>query len=462
MSLYSKLVQLERFDLIKEYSNANNKKDIHDVQDYYGVKFKWKCSKSDCDYEWEAQANARYRSTKPSGCPACAARQGKLNRTITGINDLETWCKENNRMDIVEMINLAGIDDASKVGPQSEKKIHFKCIKCGHNFIKDPSHMTRKVKPAGCPSCNSKKQSSTEEVIAIKILEHYCPDIKYRFNKGTANELDAYVEDLGFAMEWDGYYFHGVHFEQSSKSINNKDIYLLRIISLPNKENHLKIEYYDNETVIGLYMSKRESLQLLNNIMVETLKEHFGYCIREDDILTDSDLLDIQNDVVADRVDVKDCGLSLLDYMPNIEEYKFSELNGIDPSKISGKTRRFFKLQCPRCKEIFEKEGAKIKSRDASNLHSNCRHNTIGYLYPELAKLILEPDPFTIKKSSSTIVSIQCKKCNNILKNKMQNIYSNNIIKGFNMQCKECNNIIFSVLESDHNIDEDEDISDLF
>ena len=63
-----------------------------------GKKYWWK---GKCGHEWDAVISSRItirqgktRMLKPSGCPYCS---NPPKRVLVGFNDLETWCKENQR-----------------------------------------------------------------------------------------------------------------------------------------------------------------------------------------------------------------------------------------------------------------------------------------------------------------------------------------------------------------------------
>lgn len=82
----NKPVILKEWDYTKNgnpesYTNASNKK------------VDWICS--NCGYQWSA--TIRNRTKQNSGCPSCA---GII--LIKRTNDLETWCKKNNKNYLLE------------------------------------------------------------------------------------------------------------------------------------------------------------------------------------------------------------------------------------------------------------------------------------------------------------------------------------------------------------------------
>ena len=56
----------------------------------------WKCNA--CGYEWKT--SVYYRAKFKSQCPSCQANNGKGKKLIQGVNDLESWCK-NNKKDLI-------------------------------------------------------------------------------------------------------------------------------------------------------------------------------------------------------------------------------------------------------------------------------------------------------------------------------------------------------------------------
>lgn len=104
----------------------------------------WKCS---FGHEWESQVKSR---TYNHGCPFCS---GTNKKTQVGINDLVTWCKENNKKYILEQwdyeLNEGMIPEMFTFG--SHKRINWKCSK-GHKWNAVIKERT-KYKGNMCPEC---------------------------------------------------------------------------------------------------------------------------------------------------------------------------------------------------------------------------------------------------------------------------------------------------------------------
>lgn len=105
----------------------------------------WKCSRG---HEWKAQIKSR---TYNHGCPYCSATNKKIQ---IGINDLVTWCKENNKQFILDEWDY---DANENLNPEmfsfgSHKRINWKCSK-GHKWS---AVIKERTKSRGnmCPECN--------------------------------------------------------------------------------------------------------------------------------------------------------------------------------------------------------------------------------------------------------------------------------------------------------------------
>ena len=101
---------------------------------------------------------------KEKACPICAGKQ--LNILAPGINDLETWCKENDRQDILEDWDYEqnGKDvntpnTPSEIARSNPKiMVHWHCAICGHTWAQTANKRTTvdaKTKTTSqCPHCS--------------------------------------------------------------------------------------------------------------------------------------------------------------------------------------------------------------------------------------------------------------------------------------------------------------------
>ena len=111
-----------------------------------------------CGQEWQARINMR--TVGKHGCPYCSHE-----KPIKGINDLPTvrpdlmkeWDYEKN----------AGIDP-SDLMPNSNKRVWWKCPKCGYEFS---AYVNKRNKAKGCKRCNGKLLVSGENDLATLFPE---------------------------------------------------------------------------------------------------------------------------------------------------------------------------------------------------------------------------------------------------------------------------------------------------
>ena len=137
-------------DLMKEFNHEkNNNENILNLKLGSHKKVWWRCRK--CGYEWMAEINNR---NKGRGCPKCA----KKNRTITTNSKL---IKEKGSLLSVNP-SLASEWDYEKNGnlkpkdflPNSNKKVWWKCSKCGYEW---QASICNRNKGRGCSICSNKK-----------------------------------------------------------------------------------------------------------------------------------------------------------------------------------------------------------------------------------------------------------------------------------------------------------------
>ena len=166
---------------------------------------------------------------KPKACPMCDGRQ--LNALFKGFNDLETWCKKNNRLDILadwdydENKKDARVPNSPNEIARSDSKIfcHWKCHVCGTPWHTTPNQRTspniKTKRTAACPHC-SKAGTSFTELALIYYLRLIFPDIIIRSREIIGKELDIYLPSCQIAIECDGYVYH----KEKLGAENKKDV----------------------------------------------------------------------------------------------------------------------------------------------------------------------------------------------------------------------------------------------
>ena len=108
----------------------------------------WKCQ--DCDYEYLMLISAR--TEQKQNCPRCKAN----NKLFKGYNDLETWCKQNNRLDFLEEWDYEKNNIfPSDITAHNDNKVWWKCKVCGQSYQCNVAHHTAET--SGCPICAGRR-----------------------------------------------------------------------------------------------------------------------------------------------------------------------------------------------------------------------------------------------------------------------------------------------------------------
>ena len=148
-----------REDILVEWS-ARNEIQPNQISPHNGKKVWWECS---LGHEWEASIGSRTGGNQ-NGCPYCSGRY-----LLIGYNDLETWCKNNGREDIlVEWSNRNEIQP-NQISPHNNKKVWWECS-LGHVWEASIGSRTGKSS-SGCPYC-SKTYKKT--LIGVNDLVTWC------------------------------------------------------------------------------------------------------------------------------------------------------------------------------------------------------------------------------------------------------------------------------------------------
>lgn len=164
----------------------------------------WICSK-DNSHKWQASVVSRTHGTgkkKPLGCPVCSNKQ-----VLTGFNDLATWCKNNNRE------NLLAEWDYEKNGditPEtilygSNTKVNW-CCERGHRWNAKLDRRTRAGQ--NCPKCNNERQTSFPEYAIEYYLSAIEDEIVHSYPLGNRQTLDLYIPSKKTGIEYDGSKWH--------------------------------------------------------------------------------------------------------------------------------------------------------------------------------------------------------------------------------------------------------------
>lgn len=123
----------------------------------------WKCPNG---HIYQSMVNKREYGR---GCPYCSHQ-----KILPGYNDLETYCKINNRQDVLDSWDYEkNRKSPAEIFPCNKEKYFFKC-KNGHSFVQRLSDMVKHH--AGCPYCANK-----QVLTGYNDLQTRYPDIANEF-----------------------------------------------------------------------------------------------------------------------------------------------------------------------------------------------------------------------------------------------------------------------------------------
>lgn len=114
-----------------------------------------------CGHEY--QMSVSDRTTQNCGCPYCSGKN-----ILVGYNDFATWCKENKRDDLLcEWNSEKNVLYPVEVTKSSDKKVWWKCQKCGYEWQAKVDSRTRMN--TGCPQCGKKTTSMAKYKSVINL-----------------------------------------------------------------------------------------------------------------------------------------------------------------------------------------------------------------------------------------------------------------------------------------------------
>lgn len=162
---------------LETWCKANNRDDLLDEWDYeknrelvngFGVDISKPCfitPNSNMKVWWKCSYGHRFESTVGNrvvsnrGCPYCAG-----SKLLRGYNDFETWCKNNDRTDLLDEWNHEkndGLEPCDVIQGGAGKKYWWKGS-CGHEWdavissrMRIRQGKTKTKKTAGCPYCSN-------------------------------------------------------------------------------------------------------------------------------------------------------------------------------------------------------------------------------------------------------------------------------------------------------------------
>ena len=194
-----------RLDVLKEYTDGNNKKEACNISCGSGEIVNWVCSK--CRHTWKAMLKNRTvlkNGYGAAGCSACRALEGRGNITIQGINDLETCCINEGRKDLIEEYIVEKNPPMHSISKHSAKQVWWKCSRCKNEY--KSAAINRFKHSTGCPFCRS-GTASFPELLLYNYLSECFTTIRFR-QKINGMEADIWIPELNLIIDYRGLYWH--------------------------------------------------------------------------------------------------------------------------------------------------------------------------------------------------------------------------------------------------------------
>ena len=243
--------------LLSEYSSKNelSPEEIAPMSD---KKVYWECSA--CGYEWEAVI--QHRTSRGYGCPSCA---GKVLET----NNLYLWCMENGERGQRILSEYSSKNEwlPEEIAPIADKKVYWKCSTCGHSWATCVAH--RVCAGTDCPKC-AKTSTSYGEQILYYILQRELKEHKV-LNRAKVEgyEVDVFVPDLKFGIEYSGYNYHVNKVEQDKikkETLKDAGYNVITILEKRSIDGDLDCDF---SFVRGNILNPDEMLHYLKSYMKE-------------------------------------------------------------------------------------------------------------------------------------------------------------------------------------------------
>ncbi len=277
-----------------------------------------------CGHEWEAKI---YNRHKGSGCPYCSN-----NKLLTGFNDLKT---KNPELAAEWHPTKNGDLKPTDVLPGSPQKVWW-LGSCGHEW---EAQIASRSYGRRCPTCAKEYHISySEKIVAYYLSKFLSIKESYIIDSDSTNELDIYVPDYQFAVEYDGQHYHKKTLDHDiEKNLICKklgiELYRIREKGCPDIDGCYTIDLQKND---------EQNILLAVNTLIDNIVQR--YSIPQPDIVynIDDDRTQIYELYIKARKDN-----SLARKYPKVaEEWDYDGNGRITPEYVSYATQKKFKWRC--------------------------------------------------------------------------------------------------------------------
>lgn len=206
-----------------------------------GLEVWWQCPNNP-EHKWQAKI---YSRNNGNNCPYCAGHYSSDDYNL--LLDNPELCKEWN----YERNNK----EPEEYTPNSNEKVWWKCLECGHKWDTYINHRNRKDgKGTGCPECNkSKGEKRCKEYFDLRNV-YYIPQKEFDGLLGLGGKnlsYDFWLPKYNLLIEYQGEYHDGTVLNQTKEKYEYQQEHDRRKkeYALQNKYNFLEIWYYDFDKI---------------------------------------------------------------------------------------------------------------------------------------------------------------------------------------------------------------------
>ena len=316
--------------------------------------------------------------------------------------------------------------DLSNVSYKSNRKVNWKCKKCGTTWISKFQIMAEGRK---CPKCETKKFKSFPEQCIFYYTQYYFNNTIWGYKDNDISELDIFLPDKRIAIEYDGEYYH----KQIRKDINKDNICKRKGIKLIRVREPNCPKYKSETIMIYRHRSDCDDNYIDLNNVIQTILTVINDTIKYD--------INIERDlsIIRQFSLLQETKNSLESNYPLFAKYWDSKINGtIRPSMVAQSSDKEYYFICETCGKSFKRRIASLIRANACECEICARkraqknraiapiEKSIGYLYPYIADELLNDknkgiDIYGIYSGSQKKYFWKCKNCGNIYEMSVNN-----------------------------------------
>lgn len=327
----------------------------------------WRCEKG---HEW--QQSVAIRNGRGNGCPYC-----NNSKALPGYNDLATTHPE-----LAEewAYDLNGDLKPTDFTYGSERKVWWRCRKCGHVWQTTINLRTTKAGATGCPNCAAPRGTSFPEQALLFFLRR---ELDYEVESrahvemaGKIKELDVWIPSLRIGYEYDGEYSHSIrqrHDNEKDELARRAGIRLIRVIESNHKD------YADDHITFDVRHQKRKNQQ-------DAIAQAISL------VAPDHGPIDLDSDTPAIMAQYKgeEQAHSLAARFPKIAaEWNYERNAGLIPEKISYGSEQKVWWRCPNAHEYQASVSNRTRNGSGCPICANRQalagFNDLATLRPDLA-----------------------------------------------------------------------------